>query len=661
MQHRREIDGLRAVAVVPVILFHSGHPWFSGGFVGVDVFFVISGYLITSLILEELSDGRFSIINFYRRRIQRIIPAMVFVLLVTSIAALWLMHSAQLEVYSRDLISTLLFYPNVHFWLKKTDYFSGLSEDMPLLHMWSLGVEEQYYLFAPVILIAIWRWNRAGLLFWMATFLLISFMVSEVGWRYQPQANFYLLLSRVWELSAGALCAYFLRHRSFGENDFLAALGFALIFVAVFAFDRSTPSPSVFILLPVVGTVMVILYATPSTVTGRSLALWPVMAVGLISYSAYLWHQPILAFSRIYLRETDIAHLALAVLVLSLVLAMISWRFVEQPFRKKNASAASVFIPFFVVMAMFVSGAVWLKEQRGLPWASAEELAGIDDWKAGQRPPGFGCMTEALSHPVENCLSEAGKSPDVILWGDSHAASVYSGLKTAADRSGLNLYASMAGGCPPVTGVAAVNGDYADCPMFNDAMLSYVERSGAKAVVLSAHWALYTEGSRFIGDEGVRDLGGEVPYDVISVSGDEGRVERLAQAYGEQVGRLLEKGLKVVLVYQIPIPGWDAPYRVLELKSAGDLGQIAGFDRTAYLRWAGRTNEMLDRIDGDGIFKLRPDQILCPDAQGSLCAFYNSGEILFFDSNHLSVDGAARLTGSFEQILESIFPAGAIQ
>lgn len=270
-------------------------------------------------------------------------------------------------------------------------------------------------------------------------------------------------------------------------------------------------------------------------------------------------------------------------------------------------------------------------------------------------------MTEALSHPVENCLSEAGKSPDVILWGDSHAASIYSGLKAATDRIGLNLYAAMAGGCPPVNGVAAANGDYAECPNFNDAMLSYIERSGAKAVVLSAHWALYTEGFRFISDDGVRDLGGKVPYDVISGRGDGGRVERLTQAYGQQVRRLLEKGLKVILVYQIPIPGWDAPYRVLELKSAGALRETAGIDHAAYLRWAGRTNEVLNRIDGEGLFRLRPDQILCAEAQESLCAFYDSGEILFFDSNHLSVDGASRLSSSFEQILGSIFQTDAVQ
>lgn len=270
-------------------------------------------------------------------------------------------------------------------------------------------------------------------------------------------------------------------------------------------------------------------------------------------------------------------------------------------------------------------------------------------------------MTQAMSHPVDRCLSEAGDAPDVILWGDSHAASIYSGLKTETDRAGLNLYASLAGGCPPVAGVSAVTGDYVDCPKFNDAMLSFVERSGAKAVVLSAHWALYTEGSRFISDEGVRDLGGQVPYDIISGSGGDGRVERLVEAYGKQVRTLVEKGLQVILVYQIPIAAWDAPYRVLELKSAGNLGQAAGTDRSSYVQWAGRTNEALNRIEGEGVFKLRPDQILCSDAQGSLCTYYDSGEILFFDSNHLSVDGAARLTGSFERTLKSIFQSNADQ
>ena len=400
---------------------------------------------------------------------------------------------------------------------------------------------------------------------------------------------------------------------------------------------------------------MIILWGASDTGVGRLLTLPPVVAIGLISYSAYLWHQPILAFLRIHLRTPDVVHLAPVVLIGSIALAALSWRFVEQPFRKKDASVKSVFIPFFVVLGLFLSGAVWIKEQRGLLWVSSEELAGIELWKEQQRPPGFGCMTDAIEHPVENCLSRPGEKPDVILWGDSHAASLFSGLKAATDQRGLNLYAAMAGGCPPVADIAAATGDYASCPQFNDRMLAYIERSGARVVVLSAHWALYSEGSRFINEAGVRDLGGEVPYDIVGADGRDGRFSRLAGAYEAHIRALTDMDLTVILVGQLPIPGWDAPYRILELKSAARLGDVEGIAQNSFLAWSGRTNKTFEGFAGEKLIVLNPAELLCVSSEVDVCAYYEAGKILFFDSNHLSLDGAARFSGSFERILESTF------
>jgi hypothetical protein len=254
-------------------------------------------------------------------------------------------------------------------------------------------------------------------------------------------------------------------------------------------------------------------------------------------------------------------------------------------------------------------------------------------------------------------MSEQDRDPDVILWGDSHGATLVGALRAATDSLGLNLYVAAGGGCPPVTGIASTTGDFPDCPGFNQRTHDYVVHSKADIVILSAHWALYTEGARFRNEFGARDAGGDVPYDVVGAGTDEDRVERLADAYREQVRRLIADGLKVIVVYQIPVPGWDVPYRILELKTADLLHETEGFDRESYRRWSARANGAFDGVTDAGVAKLKPADVFCRHAGGTSCMFYDSGEILYFDSNHLSVEGAKRFEEPFRQALSSLMAA----
>lgn len=342
LKYRPEIDGLRSVAVLPVILFHAGIGLFSGGYVGVDVFFVISGYLISSIIFGRMAKGTFSLVDFYDARARRILPALFFVMIAClPLAWLW-MNPRQWTEFSESMIWTSLFSSNIFFWLN-SDYFASASEFKPLLHTWSLAVEEQYYVFFPLIVMAFWRFGKKFLLgiFVLLGIASFAFCLWQVS-RY-PEANFFLTPSRVWELLAGVACAAILMKRDGepfapGLAQFMSFAGLAMILFSIVYYDHHTPFPSIWAVPPVLGTTLIVLFAGQRNMTGKLLSIKPLVWIGLISYSAYLWHQPLFAFARIRVAGEPELWIMLVLALLSLALAYVSWRWVEQPFRKKKTS-----------------------------------------------------------------------------------------------------------------------------------------------------------------------------------------------------------------------------------------------------------------------------------------------------------------------------------
>ena len=357
MTYRPDIDGLRAIAVLPVMLFHAGSDLFSGGFVGVDVFFVISGFLITGIILTELQQGRFSVAGFYERRARRLLPAL-FVVMAVCLPFAWLwMYPPALQDFAQSLLAVATFSSNLLFW-QETGYWGSANELKPLLHTWSLAVEEQYYVLFPLFLLALWRWRINTLLPILMLLAVASLLLAEWGSHRYPEATFFLLPTRGWELAMGAITAcVFIRHQDFikrlrghrGLNEGLSVLGLSLIMFAVFGFDRHTPFPGLWALIPTVGTALVIIFCSPMTHTARLLGSRLLAGIGLISYSAYLWHQPLLAFTR-HRSLTDPEESTLILMaLLSLPLAYLSWRLIEQPFRNKQRVSRQTVVWFAVV------------------------------------------------------------------------------------------------------------------------------------------------------------------------------------------------------------------------------------------------------------------------------------------------------------------------
>jgi peptidoglycan/LPS O-acetylase OafA/YrhL len=358
MHYRIEIDGLRALAVLPVIAYHAGLAGVSGGFVGVDIFFVISGYLISSILLEELQQQQFTILGFYERRIRRILPALFLVLACTSVVAWWLLLPHELAAYGRSLMAVVLFASNILFW-QESDYFATESEYIPLLHTWSLAVEEQFYVIFPLLLAFLWKFGSKALWIGLIALTVIGLGVSEWLWRVDAGANFYLLASRFWELLLGVLAALYLRNHAQPQGliaELFAALGLAAILGSIVFLHTGLPFPSVYALLPTLGATFVILFAAPTNFTGRLLALKPLVFVGLISYSAYLWHQPLLVFARLQPYTEPNLWLMSAMAILSLVLAWLTWRFIERPFRNRQRFSRAQTFSFAALGSAFFLG-----------------------------------------------------------------------------------------------------------------------------------------------------------------------------------------------------------------------------------------------------------------------------------------------------------------
>ena len=371
-KYRKEIDGLRALAVIPVILFHAGFKTFTGGFIGVDVFFVISGYLITSIILHDQQRDKFSLLRFYERRARRILPALFLVMAVTCIFAYVWMLPDELKNFGQSLVSTTFFSNNILLALT-ADYWALASEFKPLLHTWSLGVEEQYYLLFPLLMILGWKLFRRHLAVVLGVAAILSFSAANWGLFKKPELTFYLLPTRAWEILVGALAAFYMAGKKNANgkhlfNELLSGTGLCLIVASVFFMGRGPASHDIFYLAaPTLGTALIILFSSEHTVAGRILGWGPVVGVGLISYSAYLWHQPLFSLARVYSKEPPGMAISTALLIVTFLLAYMTWRFIETPCRDREKVNRTTIFSFALVASLaFASFGFYLDHNYGL-------------------------------------------------------------------------------------------------------------------------------------------------------------------------------------------------------------------------------------------------------------------------------------------------------
>lgn len=600
MQHRREIEGLRALAVIPVVLFHAAVPGFGGGFAGVDVFFVISGFLITATIIEETTAGNFSLRTFYERRARRLLPALFTVLAVSTIIAANLFIAEDFRKFAQALAASVLFGANL-LYAREVGYFDDDEGFQPLLHMWSLSVEEQFYLLFP-ILIAILVARRPA---WLKPAILVT-LVASLGLSVamiplNPQFAFFMLPTRAWELMIGAACATIVQPAQIQPRQLPALAGLALIFLGFVLIDETTPAPGLWFLLPTCGAALVLLYARRGTLAGRILSVGPLTAIGTASYGIYLWHNPLLAFARYAWFGPIPWTLTAAIVILSVAIGFASLRAIERPIRQRrqirSARAFALSSIAAIVLATSLGAAIHL---RRLP--SNAPVNSANSVKPEILPPG---------------------GLPFVLYGDSHARQYYSAL---AQRAGHGALLSESA-CLSLPGISNMPPDEPGgmiCKSLADRLVALVHERQVKTV----YWAERWERDVYNNESG-RSLG-----NTAGAGQDEllAGVKRLALA--------LPPGTRIVLIGNVPTAGVAGPQM-----AGGYYRCLAYINATCPVRYpvaqaeARSINAALSALAHatPNFAWFDPVEILCPRGQ---CLIVRRSDSIYADDTHLTPQSA---------------------
>lgn len=640
--NRRDIDGLRALAVIPVVLFHFGFSAFSGGFVGVDVFFVISGFLITSILFREIGAQRFSFIDFWARRARRIIPALSVMMLATLVLGWLLLTAKDFSELGRTVRYQSLFISNILF-MREDGYFEPASDLKPLLHTWSLAVEEQYYIFFPLLMALLmrhlrhWRWMLLAV-------LLVSFGLNIAFIEGKPDFTFFSLPTRAWELLCGAMLAVLPAPRHAVKpwlSQSVGLAGLAAVLIAIFSFDKTTTFPGWAALLPVLGaTALIWSGAQGPTWVAQVLSARAMVWVGLLSYSLYLWHWPVFVYANA-ISIDGIQHAeAAGWILLALGLAWLSWRFVELPFRDKRllAGRKPVLVGGLLAMAVLAVTGSMVRSSDGFPQrlsGKALEYAQARDWRAGQMK----CML-VTSDKVQDKACLLGPDKDVpatqLFWGDSHAAALLPAIEDNAAREGRPVWLYSMSACPPILS----DDPRQRCRDFNEHTMEQVRRLQPKDVVLASNWSLYVYGR----EDGDRK---------VLLNSRDSTVEaeaRMAAALQARVKAIRETGAQVWLFKEVPLQRKGAISRLTSLARVGRSAEGLGRPLQEHLARQRFLSSLFDSMSAadPGVHVIDPTPLMC--ASG-VCSVELNGHTQYKDEDHLSDAGSARLSPLFAPVL----------
>lgn len=496
--YRSDIDGLRALAVLPVVLFHLGVPAVSGGYVGVDVFFVISGYLITGVISRELSGGSFSIIRFYERRCRRILPALFTTMLAVLIASLFVFMPDELRDFGTSLVGVAAFASNILYW-QQVDYFNGAVELKPLIHTWSLAVEEQFYIFLPLLMLLVNKHAGGGYKAPLLLLTLLSFALSIAMMHVAADADYYLLPTRAWELLIGSVVAlgYLPAISNKSAASLCAASGLLAITASAIFLTHDSPFPGYNALWPCIGAAAYIhANGTVMTPAGRLMSARPIVAVGLISYSLYLIHWPVIVFVDYVLLRSPTALETGLMLIAMIVLAAVSWRFVERPFRRSTGfSQRQIFLGSLIGLIFFAVIGAGLFTLNGLPQRfpglKAATVKNDQDEPAG--PKCFLKDQETKWGGAACFLTHVPNGRITLLWGDSHANHYKRAVTTVQPPVRANVLYYGSAGCLPVLHNTGKPRPY--CNQNNGRLLNIIRQFNVSVVVMSGYWQYISEHS----------------------------------------------------------------------------------------------------------------------------------------------------------------------
>jgi peptidoglycan/LPS O-acetylase OafA/YrhL len=635
-QYRPDIDGLRALAVLAVLVFHIDPVLLPGGFLGVDVFFVISGFLITSIIAREIQAGEFSFVRFYERRIRRIVPALVVVLVATTLAALVWWFPAELESYSKALKFVMLSLGNVHFLDAFQDYFNDEARRAPLLHTWSLAVEEQYYFVFPILLFFLFRglknWRRVTLILTGLLFLSLGLCV----WRGidSPMVSFFLLPFRAWEMLVGSFLAMS-RFRVSNEKtaSYEGVIGLGLVLGSFVFFAERQFVPGLSALPSCVGAALLLRSgARPESVIAKVLSWKPLVFVGLISYSVYLWHWPLIVFAKSLWGEGRHGLRAPSLFAVSLLLGWASWKWVEQPFRRPQKIGAKGVWLFWgaTTVSLLLIGA-GIREAEGLPRrfpVQVRELLEFKERRSKLKPDN----KKHLDPKRAPVYGDDSVKPSVALWGDSHAEALIPELDRLAkeDKKSFKYYGFP--GQPPVSGLTRVlDGPVEKRAIYTEKVLEEITGDAAiSVVVLHGRWSVLNRGRNESPNEGL------FPIYQRTFHGSEELDAYYLERIGYTVDKLLAAGKRVIFVGPVPEIGVDVPDLLARQAMWGE-----NLSTTAKCGdFARRHGYLLDALNSlkkrDGVLVILPHERLLTGDDAKISF---EGKPLYRDDDHLSEAG----------------------
>lgn len=627
MEYRRDIDGLRALAIIPVVLFHAGANWLPGGFLGVDIFFVISGFLISSILISECETGKFSLVQFYERRARRILPMLFSVMIVVYVLAWYGVWTKEAEEISSSIKYVTLFAGNF-FALAAGDYFGPVLEEMPMIHAWSLGVEEQFYIVFPWFLYAIWRFPKKWVFLLVFLVGLLSFAAAQLDWLADSQASFYLLPSRAWELFAGVLAAlgikYFRWQLSDESSAGLSLLGLLLVLSSFFLVTGEAHHPGWITLLPVVGSVLMIVCSA-----GKAkdlLSSRAMVGVGLLSYSIYLWHQPVFAFYKKFkMIEQASFFEACGLIVLVFVLSLLSLKFIEAPFRNRNLFGRKAIFSFSLAGMVVFLLLGHVGDKRSV-WINRLLDHRADMHKLEIRlAQNYGLNGQCRDFNVsKDCQTDS--EPTILVWGDSYAQHIVTGILNS--DSPVHLKQMTRPGCASLLGVAfsskqakRTEQSTQDCVAFNQKVIEWLAtQQNIKYVVLaSAMSGFFSPSSALLGKADSRDA-------------------YVKTALERTLGEIRRLGKVPVIIAQPPSNGQDLG-KCLARQQLLNSGVSCDFPESAMTTEIQAVYAVLRELQTEGNVIWLKDALCL----GGIChASY--GDVLYYsDVGHLTHEGSRNL------------------
>ena len=665
MQYRKEIDGIRGLSVIFVILFHAKVQFFEGGYLGVDIFFVISGFLITSIILKQLKEGNFNLLNFFERRARRILPALVFLLFSISLISIFLLFPDEIVDYSKNVNSVLFFYAN-HWFVNKISYFDINQENL-LTHLWSLSVEEQFYIFFPILLMFIYKLKNNYFLSIIFIVLIASLVLTQFGGNLKfhkpflenelkffatPGFSFYILPTRIWELLAGSITAYIMINKKFKYHNFsiLSYLGIFLIFISIMLFDAQSQHPSVLTLFPVLGSCLVILFINKKTILYKILSIKLFTAVGLISYSLYLWHYPIFKLiEKIFIINISFYHYFFGIII-SIIISFLSYRFIEKPFRNKVKIKLLLFLKItfglYVILILYTS--IFIKFN-GIENRFNKNIISIYNSKNN-----FDLRISECSLYEKNindyCIRGADIEPSTVLLGDSHAAILAKSIEKVYKKKNKSFVQLTYDGCPPALNLQIYKGKNFKCELFYSNVLKYLENnSNIKNVIIAARWPILIDGKRFKNELGGIE-GGDFHKIIPTINNqllldEPKRKNIIKKEISKYIKNIIELEKKIILIYPIPVNGWNVPKTYARyLHFYGEISDDLFIKYTTFQKRTEEASLFLDELSKvdllNKIIKIKPADYFCNNKVKNKCIAYYKGKLLYFDDDHLSLSGS---------------------